>query len=373
MEQEILRMTLWGNSVAEYLKALLILAAGVAAVSLVRFAVGRVFARRRRRGDAAQEERPSVAETGAEKWFRSAVVPLLYLGVLYIAVTSLAFGTRVEALLRGGMAVVITVVIVRSAILAVERLLQRLSRRVDDEETERRLKPLRSVTGLALWAIGLVFLLDNLGFDISAVVAGLGVSGIAVAIAAQGILGDLFNYFVILFDRPFEEGDFIIFDDKLGTVERIGIKTTRLRALGGEELVIANSGLTGSRVHNYKRMQSRRVVFSFGVTYDTKPEVLRRIPERVREIVERREAARFDRCHFKTYGDFALQFETVYYVNTADYAAYMDVQQEINLDLYAVFEELGVEFAYPTSTVYLRNESGWEKDSAAGTTTVYGD
>lgn len=357
-----------GNPVRAYLEALAILVVGAAAVSLLRLGVGRIFSRRRKRA-AAQEEEPAgggeapAAVTGVQRWFRNAAVPLLYLGVLYLALTSLSLGSRTEALLRGAVAVVVTVVIVRSVIMGLERLLRRYTERMAGEEGERRLKPLRSVMALVIWIVGFVFLLDNLGFDISAVVAGLGVSGIAIAIAAQGILGDLFNYFVILFDKPFEVGDFIIFDDKLGMVEKIGIKTTRIRALGGEELVIANSGLTGSRVHNYKRMENRRVVFSFGVTYDTKPEQLRRIPEIVRGIIEGMENTRFDRSHFKSYGDFSLIFENVYYVFTADYALYMDIQQEINLQLYEALEELGVEFAYPTSTVYIRHESGNARDT----------
>jgi small-conductance mechanosensitive channel len=361
---EFLQSEVWGNEVQTYLKALIILIIGAAGVTLIRYLLPKLFtaARKPVRGTEQEQEQAPVA-SGMEQWFRRAVVPLLYMGVLYLALTSLSLGARVEALLRGAVTVVVTVVVVRSLIIAADKLLQRFSAATADAEQQRRLKPLRSIIGIILWTIGFVFLLDNLGFNISAVVAGLGVSGIAVAIAAQGILGDLFNYLVILFDKPFETGDFIIFDDKLGMVEKIGIKTTRVRSLTGEELVVSNSGLAGARLHNYGRMQSRRVVFQFGVTYNTRPPLLREIPRIVRESVEAQENARFDRSHFKSYGDFALVFENVYYVLTPDYAVYMDIQQDINLRIYEAFEELGISFAYPTQTVYLRHDSG---DSSAG-------
>ena len=167
-------------------------------------------------------------------------------------------------------------------------------------------------------------------------------------------MGDLFNYFVIFFDRPFELGDFIIFDDKLGSIEKIGIKTTRIRALGGEQLVVSNSALVNARLHNYKRMERRRIVFRIGVTYQTPSQQLEEIPRIIRGIIESIDLTQFDRSHFQGYGDFALSFETVYYVLTSDYAVYMDIQQEINLRIYKTFEEREIEFAYPTQTLYLQ-------------------
>ena len=187
--------------------------------------------------------------------------------------------------------------------------------------------------------------------------------GIAIALAAQNILGDLFASLSIVLDKPFVVGDFLIIGDFLGSVEKVGIKTTRLRSLSGEQLVFSNNDLLNSRIRNYGRMYERRVVFSLGVTYQTPSEKLKRIPdivrkaveaqENVREAVETQEDVRFDRAHFQKYGDFALIFEIVYYVLSADYAQYMDVQQAINLRIYEDFEENEIEFAYPTQTVYV--------------------
>ncbi len=196
-------------------------------------------------------------------------------------------------------------------------------------------------------------MLDNLGVKISAVVAGLGIGGIAVALAAQAFLGDLFSSFAIFFDKPFEVGDFIIVGDKLGVVEYIGIKTTRLRAIGGEQLIFANHDLTNSRIHNFKKMERRRVVFNLGVIYQTSAEQLRKIPLIVKDIITKQPDVAFDRGHFASFGDFSINFEFVYFVEGADYNKYMDIQQTINLSIYEAFENERIEFAYPTQTLFV--------------------
>ncbi len=213
------------------------------------------------------------------------------------------------------------------------------------------------ISRVALWSIIVLLALDNLGFDITALIAGLGIGGIAVALAAQNILGDLFASLSIVLDKPFLIGDFIIVDDKMGTVEYIGIKTTRIRSLSGEQIVFSNTDILNSRIRNYKRMYERRVVFSLGVTYQTPLEKLTRIQSYIREIIESQDRARFDRAHFKEYGDFALIFEIVYYVRVPDYNAYMDTQQAINLAIFRRFQEEGIEFAYPTQSIYIHKES----------------
>src|SRR5690606_7585627 len=162
-----------------------------------------------------------------------------------------------------------------------------------------------------------------------------------------------FGSLSIVLDKPFVIGDFIVVDGLAGTVERIGLKTTRVRALSGEQLVFSNADLLGSRIHNYKRMQERRVVFSFGVTYDTPPEKVAAIPNMVREVIEARENTRFDRAHFQKFGDSDLTFEVVYYMLVADYNLYMDTQQAINLELLRRFAADGIEFAFPTRTLYV--------------------
>jgi small-conductance mechanosensitive channel len=213
------------------------------------------------------------------------------------------------------------------------------------------------IVRLALWSVVLLLALDNLGVDVTALVAGLGVGGIAVALAVQNILGDLFASLSIVLDKPFVIGDFIIVGDLLGTVENIGIKTTRVRSLSGEQLIFSNADLLGSRIRNYGRMHERRVVFTIGVTYQTPRATLEKIPTIIREAVASQDKTRFDRSHFKAFGDFSLNFETVYYVDEPAYNVYMDIQQAINFDLHRRFEELDIEFAYPTQTIFLAKES----------------
>ncbi len=212
------------------------------------------------------------------------------------------------------------------------------------------------VARIVLWSFGLLFVLGNLGIEITSLIAGLGIGGIAVGLALQSILGDLFSSFAIYFDKPFQVGDFIIVGDHMGTVERIGIKTTRLRALQGEEIVFSNSELTSARVHNYKRMQERRVLFRFGITYETSHACATRIPELVAEVFGPLANARLERAHFAELGDSALTFEVVYHVLDDDYTVYRDVQQAVNLGLMEVCAREGIEFAYPTQTLHVRTQ-----------------
>lgn len=209
------------------------------------------------------------------------------------------------------------------------------------------------IAKFAVWAVAVVLAVENLGLDVSALVAGLGIGGIAVALAAQNVLGDVFASLSILLDKPFAIGDFIIVGDCMGVVEHVGLKTTRVRSLSGEQLVFSNTDLLQSRIRNYQRMQERRCVFEFGVVYETPVEKVESIPVTVREVVVARPRVRFERCHFKALGESALQFEVVYHMSTPDYDAYMDVQQAINLELVRRFQAAGIAFAYPTRTLYV--------------------
>ncbi len=213
------------------------------------------------------------------------------------------------------------------------------------------------VLRILLWVIVLLIALDNLGVNVTTLVASLGIGGIAVALAAQNILGDLFASFSIVLDKPFVIGDFIIVDTHMGTVEHIGMKTTRIRSLSGELLIFSNTDLLRSRIRNFKQMQERRIVFTIGVTYETPYEKLTAIPKMIQKAVEAHEPARFDRAHFKGYGPHSLDFEVVYWITSPDYTLYMDIQQAINLDLFREFEKEGIEFAYPTQTLYIKNPS----------------
>jgi len=207
---------------------------------------------------------------------------------------------------------------------------------------------------LVLWTVVFLLALANLGIDITALVAGLGIGGIAVALAVQNILGDLLAALSIVLDKPFAVGDFLIVDEHLGSVEYVGLKTTRLRSLSGEQLVFSNSDLLSSRLRNFGRMYERRVVFHIGVTYQTPRDKLKKVPLILRQAIEAQgDKVRFDRAHFKEYGSYSLDFEIVYYVHGPDYNLYMDIQQAINFLIHEQFESEGIEFAYPTQVIHL--------------------
>jgi small-conductance mechanosensitive channel len=215
-----------------------------------------------------------------------------------------------------------------------------------------------------LWGVLLILGLGNLGFEITTLVTGLGIGGIAIALAVQNILGDLFGALSIVLDKPFVVGDFIVVDTFSGTVEHVGLKTTRLRALTGEQIVMSNAELLKSRIRNYQSLKERRQLFTIGVEYDTPPDVAARIPAMIREAVEAQPLARFDRSHFQRFGDSTLDYETVYYVLSSDYNAFMDTQQAINVALLRRFAEEGIGFAFPTRTVVLRRPGDGGADAA---------
>ncbi len=212
---------------------------------------------------------------------------------------------------------------------------------------------LQFVIILVLWSLVTLLALDNLGVNVTALVAGLGVGGIAIALAVQNILGDLFASLAIILDKPFVVGDFINVDDKVGTVEHIGLKTTRVRSISGEQLIFSNADLLGARVRNFGRMYERRIVFSLGVTYQTPRADLERIPGIITDAIAAEANARFDRSHFSSYGAFSIDFESVYFVKSPNYGEYMDIQQRVYLRIHEAFEHANIEFAYPTQTLFM--------------------
>ncbi|WP_235538407.1 mechanosensitive ion channel family protein [Pelomonas sp. Root1444] len=205
----------------------------------------------------------------------------------------------------------------------------------------------------ALWVVIVLAVLSNMGVNITAFVASLGIGGIAVALAVQNILGDLFASLAIAVDKPFEVGDSITVGDVTGTVERVGLKTTRIRSLGGEQIVMSNAELLKRTVANFKRLQTRRVLFAFGVTYDTPAEQVAAVPPLVKELIEADPKLEFVRAHFKGFGESSLNFEVVYRVQDPDYDVYMDRQQALNLALMQALQQRGIRFAFPTQTLNL--------------------
>jgi len=288
--------------------------------------------------------------------FKKNLLLLIYFGAFYLSVQHLTLSLFLHRAINIVGVSIITIIGIRFLLAVINYAIFSIWLKGEENQSrERSIKGIISVLRIFIWGAGSVFLLDNFGFKVSAVIAGLGIGGIAVALAAQTVLGDLFSFFAILFDRPFEVGDFIIIGDFLGAVEYIGIKTTRIRSLGGEQLIFSNTDLTNSRVRNYKRMQQRRVVFKLGVTYQSTYQQVSEIPGIIKNIIEGIKDTRFDRAHFSSYGDFSLMIEVVYYVLSSDYNKYMDIQQEINLAIMRDFEKRKIEFAYPTQTLYVNN------------------
>lgn len=276
---------------------------------------------------------------------------LFYLAVpFYIAIQFLNFNHIINQLTQGITLIIITY----NAVKVLENIISKFFTSVVNKEKNETIgKFLQIATKILLWTIALILILQNLGYQVTALLGGLGVAGIAVGFALQNILGDIFSFISIYFDKPFEIGDFIIVGNDMGTVEKIGVKSTRIKTLQGEQLVISNQQLTTSRINNYKTLKKRRVEFSFGVKYETPHQKMKKIPQLVENIVQQIPQAKFDRAHFKNLGDFSLNYEVVYYIDDGDYNLYMDVQQDINLALMKKFEQEKIEFAYPTQTLIL--------------------
>lgn len=348
---EILDQVHYGNSVREYLIALAAICAGVLAVfALKRFLVHRLHTWAART--------PGKWDDFIVESFSAFGIPSIQWLIVYWGFHLLHLSDKAEHTLHVISTVILTYFVLRILSALVLLLVRSGVRRWDNgEEKIKQLGGLMIVINTVIWFLGLVFLLGNWGIEVTPIIAGLGIGGIAVALAAQNILGDVFSYFVIFFDRPFEAGDFIIVDDKMGTIEYVGIKTTHIRSVSGEQIIIGNSNLTNSRIHNYKRMARRRVVFTIDVEYGTPLDMLRKVPGMLRSAVEQQQSVTFDRAHFAAYKDWSLRFEVVYYVENPDYNLYMDIQQNINFTIHEMFEREKIAFAYPTQSLVLKNES----------------
>lgn len=280
------------------------------------------------------------------------LIPFLYLASLYAGVKVLDLPAKIEKMADAAGIVALAYFGARFAVQFSVYALENY-RTTAGEAPATAFKGLAPLVKTVIWGLCAIFILDNLGFNVSTVVAGLGIGGVALALASQAILGDLFSYFVILFDRPFEAGDFIAVGDTEGTVESVGIKTTRIRSPRGEEIVMSNTALTSARLHNLKRMTRRRVFVKIGVLHDTPIPALREIPSVIENVAKGFDGLSFERAHFATFGDNALVFELVYYVESPDYKVFMDRQQEVNFRLAEEFKTRGIVFAHPAQPVYL--------------------
>lgn len=347
MSLDLLSQTFLRNTITDYLLAIATLFLGIVLVNIVRTVILRYVKRWAQKSATDLDDR-------LLSLIEKPIIYLLYLGSFYVSIGNLSLHPILRESINVLCVILTTVLVVQLVSSLVEYALRIYwLTRSRGAALEQSLNALIPAIRVVLWAIGLVFLLDNLGFDISAVIASLGIGGVAVALASQSVLADLFSYFSILFDRPFEIGDFLIVGDMVGTVEHVGIKTTRLRSISGEELIASNTDLTSSRIQNFRRMRRRRIVFKLGITYETPQNTVETVPGIIQTVVEGVEGVTFDRAHFLSFGDFSLDYEVVYFVETSDYNAYMNAQQHINLGIRAAFDARGIEFAYPTRSLYV--------------------
>jgi small-conductance mechanosensitive channel len=330
---DLLNRSYFNNTLEEYLTVLSIIVVSVLVLGLVK----RVVIRRLRK--IAEK-----TETTTDDYIVDSVdrfgLPIAQFAIIYWSLNFLYLSVKAEHIIDVSTSVIIAYFMIRLISSIIMLLLESRIRKKERGDVKiKQLGGLMLIVNIFIWIIGILVLLENLGKDVTTIITGLGIGGIAVALAAQNILGDLFNYFVIYFDRPFEVGDFIVVDDKMGTVEYLGIKTTRIRSLSGEQIIIGNSNLTGARIHNFKRMVTRRVLFTLNIDYRTPLETVKNIPVLLRSIIEQQKSVSFDRAHFASYGDWSLKFEVVYFVLDPDYNRYMDIQQAINLKIMEEFQK----------------------------------
>ena len=350
--EQIKNINFWNNTGYDYFLALLILIGSVIILKIFQVIV---LSRLRK---IAKKTKTDFDDVLIEA-FSSVKPPFYFLVAIYLGVKVLVLPSLITIIID----FLFLIVIVYTVVVALQRIVDYFIRTMivknedkssDKKYSESMLKALSMIIKVCLWVIALILVLSNLGINVTSLIASLGIGGIAIALALQGILSDMFSSFSIYIDKPFQIGDYITVGKDSGTVERIGLKSTRLRSLQGEELVISNQELTKARVSNFKRMEKRRVLVSLGVVYNTTQEQLRRIPGMVESIITKVDEVEYSRCHFKSYGDSSLNFELVYFVKTKEYSIYMDRKQEINLAIFEAFTKEKIEFAYPTQTVIVQ-------------------
>lgn len=338
------------NSVLDWLLALLaVIIVYAVIVTLRRVLRGRLL-RLAKRTDTPLDD-TFLSLLGETRWF-------FFLGMaLYVGLQLLTLRPETTLVVQRVFVALLLLQVLFWGNRAISFLIDYKTHKDSTSASERTtLSAINFISRLILYSLLVLMALDNFGFDITTLIAGLGITSVAVALAVQNILGDLFASLSIVLDKPFEIGDFIVVGDFSGSIEKIGLRSTRVRSLSGEQLVFANKDLLESRIRNFKRMQERRTVFDFGVRYGTAPDKLRKIPDIVREAVTAQGKVRFDRAHLKEFGDYALNFEVVYFMLEPDFTLYMDTQQAINVQLLEVFKTEGIEFALPTQRVLVSPE-----------------
>ena len=336
----------WGNTVGDILLTFVVFIALVVVFKLLQWLILFRLAR------LAKKTKTDIDDTLID--IVKSLRPQFYYFIAFaLAIQILTLNTIASKIIAGLLIAWIVYQVVIAVQILIDYVLSKKLQHMDDAGDGSMIEMLGGLAKWALWVIALLLVLSNLGVNITSLVAGLGIGGLAIALAAQNILGDLFSSFSIYFDKPFKVGDHVVVGEHRGTVERIGIKTTRIRALQGEEIVISNQELTSTRVQNFKKLKERRITTSLGVTYQTSNEKLKRIPDIVKKIVDAEKGVRFDRMFFTTFADSALVFDLVYYVESSEMADFLVAQQNMNFKIKEAFEEEGIDMAYPTQTIFV--------------------
>ncbi len=345
---DFLQNTFWGNSIEAYLLAILIFFVSVYALKIFKSVI---IAKIKKVSEKTKTEIDNMVIDAISSihW------PFYVFASLYFSVNFL----NVNNAIKNWLFYIFLIAVVYYGIRFVERLINFgigiLSKKQDGED-DTILKLIGTVAKIALWGAAVLLVLSNMGINVTSLIAGMGIGGIAIALALQNILGDLFSSLSIYFDKPFKVGDYVsLGGTNSGTVKKVGIKTTRIETPQGEELVVANSELTKAMLSNFGAMERRRATFNIGVTYDTPLEKLKKITGIIREIIESHgEKTEIARIHFTTFGDFSLIYSATYYVNSDQYNVFADIQQDINFKILEKFEEQNIEMAFPTQTVYVK-------------------
>jgi len=348
----IKQVELWGNSGYDYVVAILIFIGSIAILKIFQVII------LARLNNLAKKTKTDLDDMLIEV-FRSIKPPFYFFISVYLAIKTITVADIVTKILLA----LFLIALVFEIVQAISRILDYMMKKYfsrnreegeDNQHSQSMINLLQVIVKIILWALGFVLILSNLGIDVTSLIAGLGIGGLAIALALQNVLSDLFSAFSIYIDKPFRAGDFIKVGTDSGTVERIGMKTTRIRTLQGEQLIVSNQELTNARIQNFRRMDNRRVSFKIGVTYDTPSKKLAAIPTMIDEIVTKVELTTFDRCHFVEYADSALIFEIVIFIESKEIGDYLNARQEINLEIFKRFEKEKIKFAYPTQTIHLQ-------------------
>ena len=344
---DYLSIMYWGNSIQDYCIALAIF---IAAIIIFRsFKLILVVRLKKIARKTNTDYDDAIIELlNKIKW-------LFYLVLsAFIAMQYLILSEKIDTIANYVFVIIFGWQIIKSILVVVDFGLKKTITKGDEEPDLHKIGLFSKLIKILVWTVGFILVISNLGFDVIALIAGLGVGGIAIAFALQNVLEDIFSSFAIYIDQPFKVGDYIVIGDKMGTVTKIGIKTTRILSVQGEEVVISNKELTNAQIQNYRKIKERRTQINIGVAYETSNDKLKKIPGMIEKIINDIKDCRYDRCAFKEFADFSLNYDIVFYFKSADYNMYLLAREQINLNIKEQFEKEGIEFAYPTQTVIVK-------------------